>query len=153
MWISKQSPICSRGAGLSHSMDPVASVQDKNFSGNTSLQKFLEPERKPKVIYTDSSLNSEKLVKISPGIIARLHHKDPRFMWGIIIICCIAVWAQACCLGYKTSFCHYRSSLVHLASSLVCCCRWWEQYHDTATSGTDYLHLHNLDKSLVGVCW
>ena len=39
-----------------------------------SLQKFLEPEKKPKVIYTDNSLRiSAKLVKISPGIIARLH--------------------------------------------------------------------------------
>ena len=43
-----------------------------------SLQKFLEPERKPKVIYTDNSLELAKLVKISPGIIARLHHTDRR---------------------------------------------------------------------------
>ena len=56
-----------------------------------------------------------------------------------IILCCIAVWAQACGLGYETSFCHYRSSLVQLAPSLVCCCRWWEQYHDTAVSGIDIL--------------
>ena len=35
-----------------------------------SLQKFLAPERKPKVIYTDNS----------PGIIARLHHTDRRLM-------------------------------------------------------------------------
>ena len=28
-WISKQSPICSRGAGLGHSMDPVVSVKQK----------------------------------------------------------------------------------------------------------------------------
>ena len=41
-----------------------------------SLQKFVEPERKPKVIYTDNSLEFVKLVKISPGIIARLHHTD-----------------------------------------------------------------------------
>ena len=45
-----------------------------------SLQKFLEPERKPKVIYIDNSLDSAKLVKISPGIIARLHHTDRRLM-------------------------------------------------------------------------
>ena len=45
-----------------------------------SLQKFLEPERNPKVIYTDNSWNSAKLVKISPGIIARLHHTDRRLM-------------------------------------------------------------------------
>ena len=45
-----------------------------------SLQKFLEPERKPKVIYTDTCLESGKAVKISPGIIARLHHTDRRPM-------------------------------------------------------------------------
>ena len=33
----------------------------KNFSGNQrSLQKFLEPDRKPKVIYTDNSLEFRK---------------------------------------------------------------------------------------------
>ena len=42
-------------------MDPVVSVQNKNFSGNTKeLQKFLEPGRKPKVIYTDNSLEFGK---------------------------------------------------------------------------------------------
>ena len=45
-----------------------------------SLQKFLEPERNPKVIHTDNSWNSAKLVKISPGIIARLHHTDRKQM-------------------------------------------------------------------------
>ena len=44
-----------------------------------SLQKFLEPDKKPKVIYTDN-WNSAKLVKIFPGIIARLHHTDRRLM-------------------------------------------------------------------------
>ena len=32
--ISKQSPLCSRGAGLSHPMDPGISVQDQNFTRN-----------------------------------------------------------------------------------------------------------------------
>ena len=32
--IWKQSPICRRGAGSSHSMDPGVSVQNKNFTGN-----------------------------------------------------------------------------------------------------------------------
>ena len=32
--ISKQSPICSRGSGLGHSMDPSISVQNKNFTRN-----------------------------------------------------------------------------------------------------------------------
>ena len=43
-------------------MDPVVSVQNKNFSGNTKelAKKFLEPDRKPKVIYTDNSLEFGK---------------------------------------------------------------------------------------------
>ena len=59
--ISKQSSICNGGAGVGHPMDPVVSVQNKNYSGNTrSLQKFLEPNRKPNVIYTDNSLEFGK---------------------------------------------------------------------------------------------
>ena len=34
MWASEQSLICNRGAGLGHPMDPVVSVQYKNFSGD-----------------------------------------------------------------------------------------------------------------------
>ena len=61
LWISKQSSICSRGAGLSHSMDPSISVQNKTSQETQrSLQKFLEPERNPKVIYTDNSLEFGK---------------------------------------------------------------------------------------------
>ena len=49
-----------------------------------SLQKFLEPDRKPEVILKSFTLtipwNSAKLVKIFPGIIARLHHTDQRLM-------------------------------------------------------------------------
>ena len=42
-------------------MDPIISVQNKNFSRNTKdLQKFLEPNGKPKVIYTDNSLEFGK---------------------------------------------------------------------------------------------
>ena len=41
-WISKQSSICSRGAGLCHSMEPVVSVQNNNFTGN--------PEKLAKVL-------------------------------------------------------------------------------------------------------
>ena len=37
-----------------------------------SLQKFLEPDRRPKVTYTDNSL--AKPAKIFPEIMARLHH-------------------------------------------------------------------------------
>ena len=41
-------------------MDPVESVQNRNFSGNNkrSLKKLLEPDTKPKVFYTDNSLES-----------------------------------------------------------------------------------------------
>ena len=42
-----------------------------------SLQKFLEPNGKPKVTIP---WNLAKLVKILPGIIARLHHADRRLM-------------------------------------------------------------------------
>ena len=41
-------------------MDPGVSVQNKNFTGKRSLQKFLEPDRNPKVIYTDNSLEFGK---------------------------------------------------------------------------------------------
>ena len=59
--VSKQSSIRRRGTGSSYSMDPGVSVQKQNFTRNPrSLQKFLEPERKPKVIYTDNSLEFGK---------------------------------------------------------------------------------------------
>ena len=45
-----------------------------------SLQKFLEPDRNPKSFTLTIPWNSAKLVKISPGIIARLHHTDRRLM-------------------------------------------------------------------------
>ena len=47
-------------------MDPVVSVQNKNFSGNTK-----ELAKVP---------GTRELVKISPGIIARLHHTDQKQM-------------------------------------------------------------------------
>ena len=50
------------GTRFGNSVDTVLPVQNKNFSQETqrSLQKFLEPERKPKVIYTDNSLEFSK---------------------------------------------------------------------------------------------
>ena len=61
VWISKQSSTWNRGARLGHPMDPVVSVQNKTSQETQrSLQKFLEPERKPKVIYTDNSLEFGK---------------------------------------------------------------------------------------------
>ena len=43
-----------------------------------SLQKFLEPERKPKSFTLTILWNLAKLVKIFHGIIARLHHTDQK---------------------------------------------------------------------------
>ena len=48
-----------------------------------SLQKFLEPDRNVKVIYTDNSLEFGKACEIFPGIIARLHHTDRRLMGSL----------------------------------------------------------------------
>ena len=43
-------------------MDPVVSVQNKTSQETQrSLQKFLEPERKPKVIHTDNSMEFGKV--------------------------------------------------------------------------------------------
>ena len=59
MWSSKQSSIRRCGAG--HPTDPVKCVQNKKLQETQrSLQKFLEPNRKPKVIYTDNSLEFGK---------------------------------------------------------------------------------------------
>ena len=51
-----------RGAGFSYPIDPVISVQKQKLLKKTqkSLQKFLESNRKPKVIYTDNSLEFGK---------------------------------------------------------------------------------------------
>ena len=53
--------MCTRGARLGHPMDPAETVQTKTSQETQgSLQKFLEPNRKPKVIYTDNSLEFGK---------------------------------------------------------------------------------------------
>ena len=44
-----------------HSMDAILSVQHKNFSGMArSLRNFFEPSEKPKVFYTENSLEFGK---------------------------------------------------------------------------------------------
>ena len=60
--ISTQSPIYSCGAGFGHPMDPSISVFKKNFTRNLEkLSKVLGTrDRKPKVIYTDKSLEFGK---------------------------------------------------------------------------------------------
>ena len=56
-------------------MDPVVSVQNKNFSGNTQdLAKVLGAET------LTIPWNLAKLVKIFPGIIVRRHHTDRKRM-------------------------------------------------------------------------
>ena len=40
--VNLETTICSRGAGLGHPMDPVVSVQNKNFSGDPE-----EPDEVP----------------------------------------------------------------------------------------------------------
>ena len=57
--MSKQSSICSRGARLGHPIFESSHIRAKQKASQEtqrSLQKFLEPIRKPKVIYTDNSL-------------------------------------------------------------------------------------------------
>ena len=70
------------GAGSSHSMDPGVSVQKRNFTRN--LEKFAKvpgtPRGNQKSLTQAIPWNSAKLVKISLGITARLHHIDRRLM-------------------------------------------------------------------------
>ena len=78
--ISKQSPICSRGAGLSHSMEPDVSVHKQNFTRKPreACESSWNPRGNQKSFTLTMPWNSAKLLKISPGIIARLHHIDRR---------------------------------------------------------------------------
>ena len=45
-----------------------------------NLMKFLEPTKKPKVIYTDNSLEFGKSCEEYPGIIVRQRHTDQKQM-------------------------------------------------------------------------
>ena len=52
-------------------------------------------------------------------------------------------------VGNQNKFCLHRASLAHPVSSITLCCCWcfwWEQYHDTATSGIEYLDRRNFDR-------
>ena len=59
------------------------SVIYRSFHGRidvTSLMKFLEPTRKPKVIHTNNSWKCGKVCEVLSWIIARLHHIDQKQM-------------------------------------------------------------------------
>ena len=75
MWISKQSSICRGGTRFGNSVDPVVSVQNKNFSGNTKeLAKVpWSPIGILKTFTLTTPWNVAKLVEIFPGIIVRRH--------------------------------------------------------------------------------
>ena len=69
--------MCNRGAGLGHPMDPVVSVQNKNFSGNTKeLAKVLGARLEAQSHLQDLPWNLAKPVKIFPGITVRRHHAN-----------------------------------------------------------------------------
>ena len=63
-------------------MDPGVSVQKQNFTRNPEKLAKVPGTRKEalKSFTLTIPWNSAKLVKISPGIIARLHHMDQRQM-------------------------------------------------------------------------
>ena len=104
LWISKQSPICSLGARLGHPMDPVVSVQNKNFTGNS--KKVLGARIGSLKSFTLTiAWNLAKPEKIFPGIIVRRHHTDRKQMrlpkercaeWKKVRLqyCCNQVWMK-----------------------------------------------------------
>ena len=54
--------MCKRGAGLDHQMDPVVSVQNKNFSGNTKeLAKVLGADEEAESLYTENFIEFGKV--------------------------------------------------------------------------------------------
>ena len=61
-WIAEQSSICRGGTRLGNTVDTIIPVQSKNLPRRPRRTQwsFLEPTRKPKVIYTDSSLEFGK---------------------------------------------------------------------------------------------
>ena len=63
-------------------MDPVVSVQDKNFTRNPEKLAKVPGAREETKSHFILIIpwNSAKFVKISPGIIARLHHADRKQM-------------------------------------------------------------------------
>ena len=62
--------------GSSHIRAKIKTSQETQ----RSLQKFLEPDRKPKVIYVDNSLEFGKSFEELSGINVRQHHTDQKQM-------------------------------------------------------------------------
>ena len=60
MWIKRQSPVRCRGSRSCHSMDSVLCVHKTSQETEESSRKFLEQSQKPKVVYTDNSLDYGK---------------------------------------------------------------------------------------------
>ena len=85
MWISKQSPIRSRGTRSSHSMDSILSVQNKKLPRKQNLvyvsSSSRQTSRKSFTLALPWSL--AELVKSYPGIIERLRlpFRDKRYCW------------------------------------------------------------------------
>ena len=79
--ITKQSPARCRCSRSCHSMDQSYPCKTKTSQETErSLRKFLEPSEKPKVIYTDNSLEFGNLVNIYHGIIEPQHLIDLRHL-------------------------------------------------------------------------
>ena len=74
--------MCSRGAGSSYSMDPGVSVQKTKLhrKHREACKSSWTQIGSLKSFTVTISWNLAKLVKISPGIIARLHHIDQKHM-------------------------------------------------------------------------
>ena len=74
--------ICSRGAGSSHPMDSGVSVRKTKLhkKPREACKSSWNPRGNQQSFTLTTLWNSAKLVKISPGIIARLHHTDRRLM-------------------------------------------------------------------------
>ena len=80
--ISKLSSIRCSVTILGNTLDPVASVQNKNSSGNTkgACKSSWSRIGNQKSFTLTNSWNLAKLVKIFPGIIVRQHHTDQKQM-------------------------------------------------------------------------
>ena len=111
-------------------MDPVVSVQNKNFAGNKkgACESSCSWIGYQKWFTLTIPWNSAKLVKISPGIIARLHHTDRRLM-GLLREQCVKLRKEHlryCCNQVWTwMVCGFHGMLLLSAKhsrSLV----WWE---------------------------